>query len=84
MEQINEVKQVTATYEEALRYLANESNAKVDKVIESFKGNDAGKLMSHIVMSSIELDAAVKTVAFCYGTTAVQVRSDLEKTKAGE
>ena len=84
MEKINEQKQITATYEDALRYLDNDISANVKRAMEEAKGASADELMFGIIESSLRMDAAMAAIAFCYGVSEQQVRDDLMKLKDGE
>ncbi len=84
MEKINEQKQITATYEDALRYLDNDISANVKRAMGEAKGASADELMFGIIESSFRMDAATVAIAFCYGVSEQQVRDDLMKLKDGE
>ena len=84
MEKINESKQITAAYDDALRYLENEIIGGVKNAMGGTKGKSADDLMFELIGSSFKMDAAVAAIAFVYGVTEQQVRDDLMALKAGE
>ena len=71
MEKINESKQITAAYDDALRYLDNEIIGGVKNAMGETKGKSADDLMYELI-------------AFVYGVTEQQVHDDLRALKAGE
>lgn len=84
MEKINESKQITAAYDDALRYLDNEIIGGVKNAMGETKGKSAYDLMYELIAFSFKMDTAVAAIAFVYGVTEQQVHDDLRALKAGE
>lgn len=84
MEKINESKQITAAYDDALRYLDNEIIGGVKNAMGETKGKSADDLMYELIAFSFKMDTAVAAIAFVYGVTEQQVHDGLRALKAGE
>lgn len=84
MEKINESKQITAAYDDALRYLDNEIIGGVKNAMGETKSKSADDLMYELIAFSFKMDTAVAAIAFVYGVTEQQVHDDLRALKAGE
>lgn len=84
MEKINESKQITAAYDDALRYLDNDIIGGVKNAMGETKGKSADDLMYELIAFSFKMDTAVAAIAFVYGVTEQQVHDDLRALKAGE
>lgn len=64
MEKINESKQITAAYDDALRYLDNEIIGGVKNAMGETKGKSADDLMYELIAFSFKMDTAVAVIAF--------------------
>lgn len=84
MEEMNETKQITATYEDALRYIDRLAVESFGKMREMSEGRGFEGFLIAMMAQSEQVSASVEAVAFCYGVPASKVLSDLMGLKDGE
>ena len=77
MGEIIEDKAIRATYEEAIGFLDNSMKGKVRNIFDD--PADGSAVIAEIVGTSIWLECATETVAFVFGTTGRQIKSDMLK-----
>ena len=77
MGEINEDKAIRATYEEAIGFLDKSMRGKVRDIFDN--PADGSTMTAKIVGTSIWVECAAETVAFVFGTTVSQIKSDMLK-----
>lgn len=76
---LNESKTITASYEEAVKFVDGMMEKQFEEFDGDAKGGSAQRMLAHLVISSREIAGAVKAVAFVFGVTEAQVNSDVAK-----
>lgn len=71
---------VTASYEDALRFIDNQAKEDPEKVGD----NSTVMLVFGLVVPSAKFDARIEMTAFVYGKTPAQVQADLILMKERE
>ena len=75
----NESKTITASYEDAVRFVGGMMREQFEKLDGDAKEGSAQRLLARLAIASRETSGAVKAVAFVFGVTEAQVRSDIAK-----
>lgn len=76
---LNESKTITASYEDAVKFVDGMMREQVAKLDGDAKDGSAQRLIARLVIESREMTGAVKAVAFVFGVTEAQVHSDIAK-----
>ena len=76
---LNESKTITASYQEAVKFVDGMMREQFDELDGDAKDGSAQRLLARLVIASREMSGAVKAVAFVFGVTEAQVHSDIMK-----
>lgn len=76
---LNESKTITASYEDAVKFVDGMMKEQFEELDGDAKDGSAQRMLVHLLVSSRELSAAVKAVAFVFGVTEAQVHYDIAK-----
>lgn len=76
---LNESKTITASYDEAVRFVDGMMKKQFEELDDDVKDGSAQRLLAHLLVSSREASGAVKAVAFVFGVTEAQIYSDVAK-----
>lgn len=75
----NESKTITASYEDAVKFVDGMMKEQFEELDGDAKDGSAQRLLASLVIASRETTGAVKAVAFVFGVTEAQVHSDIAK-----
>lgn len=75
----NESKTITASYEDAVKFVDGMMREQFEELGGDAKDGSAQRLLARLVIASREMNGAVKAVAFVFGVTEAQVHSDIMK-----
>lgn len=75
----NESKTITASYEDAVKFVDGMMKEQFEELDGDAKDGSAQRLLARLVIASRETTGAVKAVAFVFGVTEAQVHSDIAK-----
>lgn len=76
---LNDGKAITASYDEAVRFVDGMMKKQFGELDGVAKGGSAQSMLAHLAMYAKETSGAVKAVAFVFGVTEAQVHSDIAK-----
>ncbi|MEY8460113.1 hypothetical protein AALA69_03165 [Eggerthellaceae bacterium 24-137] len=76
---LNESKAITASYDEAVKFLDDMMKKQFDELEGDAKDGSAQMMLARLAMSAKEASGAVKAVAFVFGVTEAQVNFDIVK-----
>lgn len=76
---LNESKTITASYEDAVKFVDGMMKKQFEELDDRAKSGSAQMLLAHLAISAKETSGAVKAVAFVFGVTEAQVHSDIAK-----
>lgn len=76
---LNESKTITASYEDAVKFVDGMMKEQFEELDGDARDGSAQRLLAHLVIASREMSSAVKAVAFVFGVTEAQVHYDIAK-----
>lgn len=76
---LNESKTITASYQEAVKFVDGMMKEQFEELGNDAKEGSAQRMLARLVIASREINGAAKAVAFVFGVTEAQVHSDIAK-----